>query len=352
MIIDILNGENCVWESLKSESEPIVMYGMGNGAEAILRVCDEYKIKVSDIFASDEFVRGHSFMGYKVMKFSEIIEKYSNPVIIIGFATQKEDVLERIYSISKNYTVYAPELPLFGDGIYDNSFFEDNKDYIEQTYSLMSDESSRKTFENLMLFKFTGKIEYLKKINVPRNEVFQNIIRLNSNEKYVDLGAYDGDTINEFISITGGQYDSITAFEPDRKNFKKLISNVSNYSNLTAYEYASWNKTEKLSFSGKAGRMSSLYSSGYEVEARALDDVIGKATYIKIDVEGAEYETLIGAKRILSQCSPSLAVSLYHRAKDFFMLPLLVHKLAPELKIYIRHHPYIPSWETNLYATK
>jgi hypothetical protein len=41
---------------------------------------------------------------------------------------------------------------------------------------------------------------------------------------------------------------------------------------------------------------------------------------------------------------------MYHRNEDIFELPLLVKKLNPNYKIYIRHRLYIPAWETNLYA--
>ena len=44
-------------------------------------------------------------------------------------------------------------------------------------------------------------------------------------------------------------------------------------------------------------------------------------------------------------------VSLYHRNEDIFELPLLIQRINPKYKLYIRHKLYIPAWETNLYAT-
>ena len=48
------------------------MYGMGNGADKIIEVLDALGIEVADFFASDGFVRGHSFHGKKVLSFSEV----------------------------------------------------------------------------------------------------------------------------------------------------------------------------------------------------------------------------------------------------------------------------------------
>ena len=75
-----------VWDILAAESRPIVVYGMGNGAEKLIRRFDRYGIKISDFFASDGFVRGHSFAGFRVKSFSEIKETYSDFVIVLSFA--------------------------------------------------------------------------------------------------------------------------------------------------------------------------------------------------------------------------------------------------------------------------
>ena len=71
---------------------------------------------------------------------------------------------------------------------------------------------------------------------------------------------------------------------------------------------------------------------------------------IKMDVEGAERETLLGCRQMIARCQPALIVSCYHRNEDLFDLPLLVKKLYPGYRLFLRHHPYLPAWETNLYA--
>ena len=63
-----------IWQRLASTDKTVVMYGMGNGADKILAVCEKKGITVSDFFASDGFVRGHSFHGKVVLSYSEIKE--------------------------------------------------------------------------------------------------------------------------------------------------------------------------------------------------------------------------------------------------------------------------------------
>ena len=67
--------EKNVWDSLKETDLPIVIYGMGNGADMIIEKLQSIGADFADIFASDEFVRGHSFHGKRVLKYSEVQER-------------------------------------------------------------------------------------------------------------------------------------------------------------------------------------------------------------------------------------------------------------------------------------
>ena len=108
---------------------------------------------------------------------------------------------------------------------------------------------------------------------------------------------------------------------------------------------AAWEKDLVLTFANRAGRHSSLSERGREVAARSVDSILdGKpCTVIKMDVEGAEREALLGSSRTIEKYKPRLMISLYHRNEDIFSLPLLIKKLNPDYKIYLRHHPELLS---------
>lgn len=93
-------------------------------------------------------------------------------------------------------------------------------------------------------------------------------------------------------------------------------------------------------------------SDGIETLAVSVDNVLNGApcTYIKMDVEGSEREAIAGAAATVSRCGPKLNIALYHRVGDIFELPLLIHDISGEYRLYMRHHPYYPAWDTNLYA--
>ena len=70
--MDIILQEMTLWERLQSETRPVVLYGMGNGAQKAFDECRRRGIEVSGVFATDEFVRGQNFLGYRVEKLAEV----------------------------------------------------------------------------------------------------------------------------------------------------------------------------------------------------------------------------------------------------------------------------------------
>ncbi len=348
--------EQDLWESLQVCGKPIVLYGMGDGALKIMRACAAYDIPIADVFASDGYVRGHSFAGYRVKRLCEIEAQWGDFVILIAFAVFRPELIDMLTRLSLRHETYAPDVPVCGEELFDRSYALAHADELSRAYALMADDQSRLVFAHTVQFKLSGRLPLLDEMTTLKDEAYQNILRLSPQEHYVDLGAYDGDTIAEFLTHTGGRYSSICALEPDGKNFRKLSAYAASLpqdGRVQLYNAAAWDRCTTLSFDGRAGRNSSLQPDGkHHVAAYAVDALLqgNAATYLKMDVEGAEYEALCGCKQTIAQHRPSLAVSCYHRSQDLFRLPLLIASLYPGCRIYLRHHPYIPAWETNLYV--
>lgn len=355
---NILSGKT-LWERLQSESRPIVLYGMGDGAEKIFSVCKERGIPVSGVMASDAFVRGQSFLGYPVRTLAATEEALGECVYLLSFGSSLPDVMAHIDAVRETHTLYAPDVPLFGGGIWDRECLTENLDRLEQVYSLLGDDLSKKVFTSVISYRMTGNLSYLSRCETPREEMY-TLLGVGENEDYLDLGAYDGDTLREFLSETGGSYGSLTAVEPDPKSRRKLLERmekaypgITSDPRFTLIEGGVWSEEGTLSFDNAAGRNSSLSEGGkLSVNVFSVDGIRqGKGcSFIKMDVEGSEREALIGAGKTLSGLRPKLIFSAYHRTEDLFALPELLRKLAPEYKLFLRHQPYYPAWEVNFCA--
>ena len=75
-----------------------------------------------------------------------------------------------------------------------------------------------------------------------------------------------------------------------------------------------------------------------------------KVSFIKMDIEGSELEALKGAQTIIKEQRPKMAICVYHKIEDLWKIPLFLHKINPEYKIYIRHHAKFWVSETVCYA--
>ena len=57
---------------------------------------------------------------------------------------------------------------------------------------------------------------------------------------------------------------------------------------------------------------------------------------IKMDIEGAEYDALLGARKVIERDKPILAICVYHTQNDIWRIPLLIREMLPEHKLYLR----------------
>lgn len=351
-MLDFITEKKDCWDFLKETELPVFIYGMGDGALKIMRVFDQYGIPVAGFFASDEFVRGHTFEGHLVHTLSQIESLIDDFVIVLAFAAGYQSLYNRINEIASRHILLAPDVPVAGDGLFTYDHCLKNAEKIQTVYDMLADEKSRQTYADVINFKISGKIEYLNRCTSPKEEIYGEMIPLSDNEIFVDLGAYNGDTVSEFISACGGKFSHIYAFEPNPKNFRRLSKNFPENKNITLFNAAAGSKNGITKISLNEGRMSRSGGVGKtaEIPVLSVDEAVpGQATVIKLDVEGAEKEAILGAKRHISGGAKILC-SLYHRNEDMFELPLLIKSMDPELRFYIRHQLYIPAWETNLYA--
>lgn len=343
-----------VWDRLAEETRPIVLYGMGDGADKILRVFAQRGIRAAGVFASDEFVRGHSFAGFPVRTLAQTVEQFGEDIVIVlSFASQRPEVLEKMYALDARFDVVAPDVPVAGEGLFDLDFARAHAGELDEAAGLLADARSREVFDRMVCFKLTGKIACLRAGEDEKEEAFTGILKPHTHEHFVDLGAYNGDTIRELLAYTGGAFASVTALEPDKRNFRKLKAFTDGLLGEIWLEQAgAWSEDCTLTFAAKAGRNSRLAAGGVETRMRAVDSVLGgrPCTLLKLDVEGAERQALEGAAQTIARWKPRLNVACYHRNEDLFALPLQIHALCPEYELYLRHHPYVPAWDVNLYA--
>lgn len=183
-----------------------------------------------------------------------------------------------------------------------------------------------------------------------------DIFSLGENEVMVELGANDGRTLLEFLDKVNRKYNCIYCFEPDKmciEQLKRIIDKEKGC--ITLIERGAWDKKACLSFySDPEHGASHIVENDVMAEdvilVDSVDDCVDSiVTYMKMDIEGAELKALQGAKNVIKQFKPKLAVCVYHNKEDILDVVDYLSELVPEYRFYLRHHNWAAT-ETVLYA--
>ena len=350
--------ERDLWQQLAVEERPLVIYGMGNGADKLIARLTAIGKAPAAIFASDDFVRGQSFHGFRVCRFSEIKERFSDFVILVSFGSRLPAVMDALFDMAEKYPLYLPDMPVAGEVDFTYRFYQENEEKIRQVCDLLADDLSRRIYTSVLQYKLTGDILYLRDAYSSEEEEF-SCFDNRAIRTAIDGGAYNGDTAGQMIRRFPS-LRKILAVEPDAKTFKKLSKFAADRNDaveILPIHAALWSEQGDGAFSASGNRNSSLASASYEhkdvvvplltVDSLAADE---KIDYIKYDVEGVEREALLGSRGVITRDHPVLAVSLYHRSEDLFDLPLLIRQIDKNYRFYLRRTSCLPAWEITLLA--
>lgn len=189
----------------------------------------------------------------------------------------------------------------------------------------------------------------------------KNVVSLREGEVFADCGAYTGDTAEEFIEQMKRckrAYRHIWAFEPDAENYRAALENLKAFPDVSVIPKGVWKESGELAFFTN-GNEDASYTAAQGgtaseiVPVVSLDDFFSSQDslpfFIKMDIEGAEKEALLGAEKVIRQAKPLLAVACYHKTSDIYELPRTILKLRDDYRFVLRHYVYGYS-ETVLYA--
>ena len=234
----------------------------------------------------------------------------------------------------------------YSDSLKEITFLEetDNIAFNFDEYNFVcdnfEDEESKFTFESITNFRLNRDIKYLNNFSFKiKEQYFESFIQLNNSPVFIDGGGFDGESTKIFIEKFP-DYDSVFYFEPNESTFIKSKERLSIFRNIHFFQKGLWNKSDKLIFDNSLGSASRLSTEGtVNISTVALDEIITTGIdLIKLDIEGAEYNALIGAKKLIQNYKPALAICVYHNQNDFIQIPKLILSFRSDYKILLRHY--------------
>jgi FkbM family methyltransferase len=216
---------------------------------------------------------------------------------------------------------------------------------VRKAASLWADESSRREYLDHVKWRALGDQNALGPPVKEKQYFLDSLYRINDHEVFVDCGAYIGDTAEQVIRRNPA-FSRIIAIEADPQNFDRLTKWIDTLeapvaSRISALNVAVGAKRDKLRFQAGGGDGARLATDGnVVVECVPIDELASAAgpTFIKMDIEGAELDALEGARRSIQTHRPILSICVYHRQNDLWRIPLFIHTLAEDYRLYLRPH--------------
>lgn len=148
-----------MWEKLKATGKPILLYGMGDGAEKIAAELKKREIPIAGVFASEGFTRGQEFMGCPVTDYRTARERYGEMVVLVCFGTHRPEIIAQIEKLAGEQELYAPDVPVAGEEIFTREYAKAHREELERVYELLADDHSRKVLRDVVEYKLTGDIK-------------------------------------------------------------------------------------------------------------------------------------------------------------------------------------------------
>ncbi|MFT4144622.1 MAG: FkbM family methyltransferase [Mobilitalea sp.] len=344
--------------ALKNSPYQNIVLGAGERGVKLIEKLKEWQIEVADClvnrkYASEEFI----FRGVLFHIFEDEIHKYQKVNLITAFPV-KMLTLDDIHKDKINMIV-SLNIGVYDDYLYTKEFYELNYEKLNYVYNLLSDELSKKLFEQHISGRILG--QYVNDLIFSKNSdgyIYEEIIKWDNDETIIDAGAFDGDTANEFLTKTKNKVNklNIICFEPDHFNFTKLCEKYSDNSSIQLFEAGLWRESTTLNFNNGEEGLSAVddnQNGNTTITVVSLDEFFSEKeyypTFIKMDIEGSEVAALEGAQKLIRRYSPKLAICLYHKKEDLFEIPLMIRSYENKYKFYVRKHINTPS-ELVLYA--
>ncbi len=334
----------------------IVLFGSQNLGIKFLNHFNEIGIKVVSFSDNNKDKWGEYINGIKVIAPDAIQQDQ----IVIITSQYIKPIYDQLVALNIKIIIPHYVLSFLYQEKFPNSFYQYDiqdfykyKEQIKQVYNILQDQNSKETFFAFLKFRMSLLPADLPKFS--QNQYFpHDFWQLTSNEVFLDLGAYDGDTLKQFLLESRGVFDKYIALEPDKENFEKLLQSIpSEFKNkVIAYCKGAGDIKRQIGFS-QSGQIDSFIDeySDQKIDLITVDELFlnDKISTMKIDVKGYEDQVLSGAYKTIQLLKPKIAISVYHKTADIWEIPLKILAINPSYKLFLRHHSY-DIYDTVLYA--
>ncbi|WP_404338895.1 FkbM family methyltransferase [Pseudoalteromonas mariniglutinosa] len=332
-----------------NNNEQVAIYGAGGNGQKVYHALQLHGVKVA--FFVDLYTSATEYQGCPIYRPNSIPDKSMLMLVSVSCTSEqikqqlKQQGVRNCLNMNEIIHTYPYILDHFLTPEYKNKLVtstQQNTQNLSWLSAHLDDEESRKCLDNIIAFRSDPLSESYVKNDWLTQYFPPWLIELplwHNGINFIDCGSYIGDTLDSAVAaLSESNYNlnTIICFEPDADNFAQLNSKAKQYQHkgFTSYLYPCgvWDKNTVLHFNaglsqGKFTQSTTAENISNLLPVVALDKVcIGaKANFIKMDIEGAEPQAIAGAKEIITQQTPLLAISVYHEPEHLWQIAQTIH---------------------------
>lgn len=223
------------------------------------------------------------------------------------------------------------------------SDYRDHQGEWGDLFERLEDDESKQTLSDILRYRLTADADYMSGYLVRlKEQYFEEFLGL-KREVFIDAGGFDGDTTEEFCRRYP-DYKKVFLFEPSELNMVAARGRLKGFRDIEFMQEGLSDSDGELSFDPDSGSASSISStSDKRIKVTTLDQAVKQpVSFIKMDLEGWEIKALSGCRGHILEYKPKLAISVYHSASDFRVIPRFILSLNPDYRVFLRH--YTQGW--------
>ena len=348
---------------LMGKELPLLLFGSGFLGRHTLRCLRKSMIEPIAFVDNASHLWGSVIDGLPVESPSEAFRKHKGSALFVVTLYNNAKAMKQLEEASVDYLTFAefawekPEslMPHYAID-FPYSIHRHSSD-IRQVFDILADDESKAEFVAQINWRTSLDRSWDIAHKNPELIYFDpEFVRLDGGNVIVDCGAFDGDTIRELVNKEVN-FTKLIAIEPDDDNFLRLQQYLMTLNSdlkerIEVHKLVVSSESGTVGFDKMGDGKSGINHMGKcEVEKVSLDSLLACEcpTLIKMDIEGAEYDALLGCRSIINKHHPMLAISLYHTPEDLWRIPLLISKLYHGYNLHIRRYAD-DCWEQVCYA--
>jgi FkbM family methyltransferase len=346
---------NALNDLLHARNNRCVIFGAGTLGRKAVALLREIGVEPLAICDSNQSRWGTEISGVPVLSPAEAATRFGADSVF--FVTIWNDfhwyraTLAKLTALGcTSVSSYAPIFWRFGSRFMDllllNEPAHQVYEHLDDVYAaetLWDDEESLATYRSNILWRALGDPSHLP-YPAPVNTYFPaDLFHLTPDEVLVDCGAFDGDTIRLLLASVGTSFKAIHSIEADTISLEKMTAYLATLppdvsARIHMRDCAVGEERCVLRFSMSGALTSAESDAGVDVDCIPLDELFASEpiTFLKMDIEGAEYGSLLGARTIIERDQPILAICVYHTQSDVWRIPLLIRSIDPTYRLFLR----------------